>query len=88
MATELVTFKMDAKFLKEVDESVKKSNFENRTEFIRAALREKVDEIELKETMQRLSYLKGASKKKTSDEEYERNREMAFEEISKRFNIK
>ena len=83
MATELVTFKLDNKFLKEVDSIVKKSGFSSRTDFIRNALREKVDEIKLKKAMMEIAYLKGASKKKISDEEYERARELAFEKISK-----
>ena len=85
MATELVTFKLDNKFLKEVDCVVKKSGFGNRTEFIRSALREKVDEIKLKKAMIEIAHLKGASKKKTTDEELEKIREKAFEELDKKF---
>ena len=83
MATALVTFKLDNKFLKKVDGIVKKSGFGNRTEFIRNALREKVDEIKLKKAMIEIAHLKGASKKKISDEDYEMARELAFEKISK-----
>lgn len=84
MAAELVTFKMDSEFLSEVDNISKKAGFGNRTEFIRGALREKIDEIRLKEAMISLTHLKGASKKKTSDEDLERIRKKAFEEIDKR----
>ena len=82
MTTELVTFKMKHDFLDEVDKTAKSAGFQNRTEFIRNALREKVDEAKLKQVMMEIAHLKGASKKKTSDEEYEKIREMAFEEIS------
>ena len=84
MTTELVTFKMEPEFLKEVDKTVKSAGFQNRTEFIRASLREKIDDVKLKKAMIELSKLKGISRKKTSDEEYERNREKAFEEIAKK----
>ena len=82
MTTELVTFKMKHDFLDEVDKTAKSAGFQNRTEFIRNALREKVEESRLKQAMMEIAHLKGASKKKTSDEEYEKIREMAFEEIS------
>ena len=38
--------------------------YHNRTEFIRNALREKVEETKLKEAMMEIAHLKGASKKK------------------------
>mgnify|MGYP001567248727 CR=1 FL=1 len=38
--------------------------------------------------MMSISHLKGASKKKTSDEEFERIREKAFEEIDKKLSQK
>jgi metal-responsive CopG/Arc/MetJ family transcriptional regulator len=81
MATDMVTFNIDDKFLKEVDRTAKQAGYQNRTEFIRAALREKVSEIELKEAMKSLAHLKGASKRKTTDEELERIREEAFDEL-------
>ncbi|MBW2993626.1 ribbon-helix-helix domain-containing protein [Candidatus Woesearchaeota archaeon] len=83
MVTELVTFKLDNKFLKEVDSISRKSGFSSRTDFIRNALREKVDEIKLKKAMMEIAHLKGASKKKISDKDYERARDLAFEKISK-----
>lgn len=83
MTTELVTFKMEHKFLEEVDRTAKFSGFQTRTEFIREALREKVEEAKLKEAMMQIAHLKGAAKKKTTEKEYEAAREKAFEEISK-----
>lgn len=85
MATEMITLKLDDKFLKEVDNVVEKEGYQNRTEFIRNALREKVEESKLRETMRSIAHLKGAAKKKTSDEEYELNRLKAFEELSRKF---
>jgi metal-responsive CopG/Arc/MetJ family transcriptional regulator len=85
MSIELVTFKLDDKFLREVDAVVKKSGFSNRTDFIRDALREKVSEIKLKEAMIEIGRLKGKSKKKTTDEMLERIREEVFREFEKKF---
>ncbi|MFH1182511.1 MAG: ribbon-helix-helix domain-containing protein [Candidatus Woesearchaeota archaeon] len=81
MVTEMITVKMDDKFLKAIDSVVEKQGYQNRTEFIRNALREKVDEVKLKEAMMQIARLKGASKKKTTDEELERIREEAYEEL-------
>ncbi|MCX6709124.1 MAG: ribbon-helix-helix domain-containing protein [Candidatus Woesearchaeota archaeon] len=84
MATEMITVKMDDAFLNDIDAVVKREKYQNRTEFIRAALREKIDEIKLKKAMMEIAHLKGASKKKITEEEYERAREKAFELISKK----
>jgi len=83
MVTEMITVKLEGKFLADIDTVVKKSGYQNRTEFIRNALREKVEEARIKEAMIEISHLKGAAKKKTSTREYERMREKAFKAISK-----
>ena len=74
MVTELVTFKLDKNFLKDVDVAVKNNNFSNRTDFIRDALREKLEKIRYNYAVLVLSKLKGSSKTKTTEEEYERIR--------------
>ena len=84
MVTEMITLKLDDKFLKVVDEAVKKGGYQNRTEFIRNALRDKVEETKLKEAMMSIAHLKGASKKKTTDEQLEKIRERVFEEFEKK----
>lgn len=85
MVTEMITVKMDENFLKEIDEVVKTQGYQNRTEFIRNALREKVEESKLKSAMMDFAKFKGSSNKKTTDLEYESVREKAFETLSKRF---
>jgi metal-responsive CopG/Arc/MetJ family transcriptional regulator len=84
MATDMITLKLDDTFLKDIDTVVRKNGYQNRTEFIRNALREKLEETKLKEAMLQIAYLKGASKKKTSDEELHRIREKVFDEFDKR----
>jgi len=85
MVTELVTFKMDSVLLAEVDKTVKAAGFQNRTELIRASLREKVDEVKLKAAMRALSKFRGISHKNITDEQIERVREEVFDEIKKGF---
>ena len=84
MVTEMITMKLESIFLEEIDSIVKKEGYQNRTEYIRNALRQKVEEARLRDTMASLAHLKGASKKKTTEKEYEDIRKKAFEEISKR----
>jgi len=81
MGTDLVTFKMEHNFLKDIDKVVKKEGYQNRTEFIRSALREKLEKTKLKEAMESIAHLKGASKKKTSDEDLHKIRAKVFEEF-------
>ena len=85
MTTEMISMKLDERFLKEVDRVVKEENYQNRTEFIRSALREKVDDVKLKKAMAEIAHLRGAAGKKTSEEEYERIREEVFDEFDKKF---
>ena len=84
MATELVTFKMEHDFLEDVDKTVKSAGFQNRTEFIRNALREKVEEVKLKQAMITLSKLRGKAPRKTTDEERAKIRERVFAEFEKK----
>lgn len=84
MATEQVLFKADSKFLKEVDAAVRAGNYHSRTEFIRESLRKNLDEAKLKQAAAQIAHLRGASKKKTTEEEYEKAREATFEALKKR----
>ena len=80
----MITLKLESSFLREIDGIVRASSYQNRTEFIRNALREKVDETKLKKAMLELVHLKGASPKKTSKKEYELVRQHAAEELFSR----
>ena len=84
MTTEMITVKLDDAFLKEIDGIVEVQGYQNRTEFIRNALREKVEQAKLREAMMQIAHLKGASKKKTTDSQLEKLRLKAFEELEKK----
>ncbi len=84
MATEMITVKLEDVFLGDIDAIVKKEGYQNRTEFIRNALREKIEEIKLKKAMMELARFKGSAKKKTTENSYEKIRVRAFEELSKK----
>ncbi|MFH1511283.1 MAG: ribbon-helix-helix domain-containing protein [Candidatus Woesearchaeota archaeon] len=81
MATEMITLKMNDSFLKEIDTIVEKQGYQNRTEFIRNALREKMEDAKMKEAMRQLANMKGASRKKSSDKELDLIRDKVFKEL-------
>ena len=83
MATQMITVKLDDSFLKDVDQVVRTKGYQNRTEFIRNALRETVDKAKMEEAILELAHLKGTAKKRTSAKEYEIVRKRAFEELEK-----
>lgn len=84
---ETVTFKLQEKVLKKIDELIQPLNFNNRTEFIREAVREKLNKIETEKFMRRLAQFKGAAVKKITDEEFEANRLKAFEKLAQEFGV-
>ena len=85
MVNNLITFKLERNFLKEIDSIVKNQNYQNRTEFIRNALRDKVEKARTKEILKELIALKGLSNKKITAEDLEKTRKKAFEELEKEF---
>jgi metal-responsive CopG/Arc/MetJ family transcriptional regulator len=81
MATQMITLKLEHVFLKEIDSIVDMQGYQNRTEFIRNALREKIEKVKLDDTLKQIARLRGASKLKTTDEQLEEAREKAFNEL-------
>ena len=84
MATEMITLKLEDTFLNNIDVLVKDEGYQSRTEFIRTALREKIEDVKLKKAMLELSEFKGKSSKKTSDQKREMIREVVFNELEKK----
>lgn len=86
MVTEMITVKLEKQFLHQIDDIVKKAGYQNRTEFIRNALREKVDETKLKQAMIDIDQFRGILKKKkqTTDKELHEIREKVFWEMHKK----
>jgi metal-responsive CopG/Arc/MetJ family transcriptional regulator len=86
MTTEMINIKLDSRFLKEIDDVVRKNNYQSRTELIREALRQKVEDSKVKELQQ---YYAGLRKKfgisrQTTDEELEVLRKEASKEYLER----
>ncbi len=85
---ETISLKMDSEMLTAIDSTMKKHKFSTRTEFIRSAIREKLDKMSRDELIAAFLSLKGSAKRKISDEEFEKNREMVGREIAREHGIK
>ena len=86
---ESVSVKFQEDILKRMDTSIAEHNFNSRTEFIREAVRDKLEGLSKEELLQKFLSLKGSIKKKTSyAEEHRRKIEAGkelMEELAKRF---
>ncbi len=81
---QIINFKIQESIVKEIDKSLKMFNFNNRTEFIRNAIRNQLEDYKMKQAMASIAHLRGASKSKITDEEYEEMRRIGFEKILKK----
>ena len=82
---EIITFKLQENITKKIDRLLKPLHFNNRTEFIRESVREKLNQIEKEKILMKLTKFKGSLKGKMSDEEAGR---LASLDIAKKFGIK
>lgn len=85
---EIITFKIQEEIVKKIDGLLKPLNFNNRTEFIREALREKLRDLEKDRAINALEKFKGLSNKIVSDKRLEEIREQVGKEYAKKFGIK
>ncbi len=88
---EVVSVKFQEDVLKKIDKSIELHNFNSRTEFIREAVRDKLENLSREELINKFLQLRGKAKVKTTDEEDERTREIVSKEflkdLEKRFNL-
>jgi metal-responsive CopG/Arc/MetJ family transcriptional regulator len=81
---EVISLKLDENMLSNVDKILKKHNYSTRTEFIRDAIRDKLEEMSRKELIQEFMALKGKAKKTHTDEEWEKVKEEAYRSLAKK----
>ncbi len=84
---ETVTFKLHEKVLKKIDDVLESLNFSNRTEFIREAVREKLNKIETERFMKRLAQHRGTAKVKISDERLKEIKEDVARKYAAKFGV-
>ena len=78
---ETVSLKLDSRFAKDVEKTMKRHRYSTKTEFIREAIRDKITDLEKQEALLRFKAGYGASKKKTSNAMLRAARAKAFEEF-------
>lgn len=84
---EIISLKVDETMLHNMDNIIRDHNFSTRTEFIRDAIREKLEELHRDELMNQFLALKGKAKKNTTDEEREKIRDKVFDDLLKKHNM-
>lgn len=85
---ETISFKLQEDILNKIDSKIKPLNYNNRTEFIRDAIREKLSKIEKEDIKAKLKANLGCFKGKRISNKTDRQiREEVAEEIFKKFNI-
>ena len=65
----MITLRLESAFLKKIDRFVDDKDVHSRTEFIRNAIREKIDDFETREALKEIALLRGSAKKKVSEED-------------------
>ncbi len=80
---ETISLKIDENMLNNVDNTLKKHNFSTRTEFIRDAIRDKLENLTREELINKFMSFKGKSKIKTTNKERKQIREQALIELAK-----
>ena len=82
---ENVSIKLDGEFLNNIEKFMKKYNYMTKAEFIRQAIRDKIQQMEKEEMLKAVERLAGSSKRKTTDEELHEVREVLAKRYEERF---
>ena len=80
---EIVSVKFQEDVLKKVDDTISKHNFNSRTEFIREAVRDKLEDLSREDLIKEFMKFRGKAPKQTTDEERAKTREKALFEMAK-----
>lgn len=80
---ESITIKVSDDMAAEIEKAMK-PGYTTKSEFVRAALRDKVEQIKKTESGKELRKYLGILKTKTSDEELRRIRETAYKQLAKK----
>ncbi len=78
---ETISIRFQEPILKKIDQSIKDHNFNSRTEFIREAVRDKLQNLNKEELIKEVMKYHGASEKKTTYKENRRIREEVSKEL-------
>ncbi|MBN2368186.1 hypothetical protein JXC34_04135 [Candidatus Woesearchaeota archaeon] len=84
---EAISLKLDNGFMQDIEKTMKQHRYTTKTEFIREAIRDKIKQLEKEEALLKLRKMYGASKRKTTEEDLKKARELAFDNIEKELNL-
>ncbi len=85
---EHISIKLEEDFLNDLEKAMRTRNYATKSEFIREAIRDKIEEIDKKEMLKHIQSIAGKSKRKTTDKQLHEIREEVFKELAKKYNIK
>ena len=85
---ESISLKLESGFLQDMEKIMKKCRYSTKTEFIRTAIRDKINELEKEETLKNIDKLFGSSKHRTTDEDLHKAGEKAFKQLERKFKTK
>ncbi len=85
---ETISLRLDKEFLQDIERYMKKYSYTTKTEFVRAALREKINQLKKEELLDKVAALAGSSKKRTTDEQLHKAGDKAFDILEKRLKSK
>lgn len=84
---QIINFKLQENIIKEIDRSLKSFNYNNRTEFIREAIRDKIEELDTKRRLRMAEKALGSAPRKVSDRQIKQARERIGKQFYKRFGL-
>ncbi|MCF7871641.1 ribbon-helix-helix domain-containing protein [Candidatus Woesearchaeota archaeon] len=85
---DVLTVKFQPNIMKKIDKAIKQNNYNSKTEFIRDAVRNKLEEIEREIALKKFMELQGRAGKITTDEENEKTRELVGKQILAKYKKK
>lgn len=84
---ESLSLKLDKSMLDNMDYMLKKNNYSTRTEFIRDAIRDKLNDLSRDELAREFLKFKGKAKKKTTYAQNRKVAEQAFDELAREMGL-
>ncbi|MFT4310733.1 MAG: ribbon-helix-helix domain-containing protein [Candidatus Woesearchaeota archaeon] len=78
---EAISLKIDTQMLKTIDVSLQKYNFSTRTEFIRDAIRKRLEELQQEQLVKEFLSYKGKANKVINDHELQTIRKKIFNNL-------
>lgn len=85
---EIVTFKLQEDIAKKINQIIEPLHYNNKTEFIREAIREKINKIEKDLVMQTIEKFKGSAKISIDDRQLHQIKKEAAKKYADKFGIK